>query len=92
MGYPFEVDAESFPTLIPVGEGTSFVSNPPILDVWQQFDPFFLLDTADPEVLKRKAIYLDAGADLVLEPIDNVGARFFSDKLSGFDVNHEYLL
>ena len=86
--YPFVVNAASEPAIV----NGSFVANQPILDTWAQFDPFFLLDDADPEVLKRQAIYMDAGADLDLEPVDNVGARFFSDKLNGLDVTNEYVL
>ncbi len=59
---------------------------------WQTFDPFVLLDTADKEVLRRQSIYLDAGNDLVSEIIDNVGAHYFSSKLSSLNIKNEYIL
>ncbi len=94
VAYPFNVDDNGIVELI----NGSLVQNVPIsVGVWPQFDPFFILDdiAADParlEQLKRQALYMDAGADLRAEIVDNVGARFFSDKLAVFDVNNEYLL
>ena len=91
IAYPF-ITTESGGFLFPTVINTSLVANPSILAVWHTLDPFFLLDSANPEVLRRQAIYLDAGADLVREPIDNVGARYFSDKLTSLDVSNEYIL
>ncbi len=95
VDYPFEttiVGDELRPTIVQTSAGPSFVPVFPILALWQTFDPFFLLDTTDPAVLKRQNIYFDSGADLLLEPVDNVSSRYFSDKLTSFDVNHEYFL
>ena len=88
VAYPFNVGTNNAPEIV----AGSFVENTPIVDVWETYDPYVLLDKADPAVLQTKAIYLDAGADLTLDPIDNVGAHYFSAKLSGIDVTHEYLL
>lgn len=88
VAYPFIVGAENVPLIV----GGSFVPVPSIIDLWQEYDPFVLIDAVDPAVLRRKAIYFDAGDDLKGEPIDNVGARYFSDKLAGLDVNNEFLL
>ena len=69
--------------------GNSLIPNPSALSRWPQFDPYALIDNADKEVLKRQLIYLDGGN---FEYIDNVGARYFSDKLTSFNINNEYLL
>ena len=88
VAYPFVIDAQSFPLIV----SNSFVAVPSILNIWHTYDPYFLLDTADPELIKRKAIFFDAGDDLDKEIIDNVGARYLSDKLVSQDRKHEYLL
>ncbi len=90
LAYPFLMADPA--TNVPQIVNGSFVVNQPILDVWQTFDPFVFLDTADPATLNSKAIYLDAGDDLVNEIVDNVGAHYFSAKLSSMDVNNEFLL
>jgi hypothetical protein len=89
VAYPFNVGPDNVPQIV----GGSFVENPAILQIWEQrYDPYVILDTFDPKVFKNKAIYFDAGDDLVLEIIDNVGSRYFSDKFSSLDVDNEYLL
>jgi len=88
VAYPFDINAQQVPLIV----GNSFVTDPTILNIWHTYDPFFLLDTADPEMIKRKAIFFDAGDDLNTEIIDNVGARYLSDKLVSQDRKHEYLL
>ena len=89
--YPF-LTTVAGGSLFPIVVNNTLFSNPSIISVWQQFDPYFLLDAANIELLKRQALYLDAGADLATEPVVNVGARYFSDKLNSLDVNNEYLL
>ena len=86
--YPFVVGAHNVPEIV----NKSFVEVPTILNIWQTYDPFVLLNKLTPEVLNSKAIYLDAGSDLAREPIDNVGAHYFSAKLNSMDVNNEFLL
>jgi hypothetical protein len=88
VAYPFVMDVDNVPLIVE----ESFVPVQPIIDLWKVYDPFTLVDIVDPAVLRRKAIYFDAGADLEAEPVDNVGARYFSDKLAGLDVNNEFLL
>ncbi len=74
---------------VPAYTGCSFSPNPSAIARWNLFDPYSLLDTADKKKLERQAIYLDAGNK---EPVNNVGARYFSDKLIDMNLNHEYLL
>lgn len=89
VAYPFNVGPNNVPQIV----AGSFVENSPILQTWEKkYDPYVILDTFDPSVFKKKAIYFDAGDDLLLEIIDNVGSRYFSDKFSSLDVNNEYLL
>ncbi len=93
VDYPFVVDdTTNRPVIIQTESGPSFVPVPEVLARWQSFDPYFLLDTADREVLRRQSIYLDAGNDLVSEIIDNVGAHYFSAKLSSLNIKNEYVL
>ena len=98
VDYPFvvnEVNNQLVPQIIDTCEGESFVPDNSILTLWQTFDPYFALCDFTPEQLeklKRQTVYFDSGADLELEPIDNVSSRYFSDKLTEFDMNHEYFL
>jgi hypothetical protein len=92
VAYPFQVNGDGTVVITGTPPNQSFVANPSVIDQWQLFDPYFLLDTANQEILKRQAIYLDAGANPVTEIIDNVGAHYFSQKLTGLDINNEYIL
>ncbi|MBA3751226.1 hypothetical protein H0X06_00275 [Candidatus Dependentiae bacterium] len=95
VDYPFVVDdTTNKPLIVPFGPDMtpSLVPVPSVLARWQSFDPFFLVDTANKEILKRQAIYFDAGADPRTEIIDNVGARYFSLKLSELNIKNEYVL
>ena len=62
VNYPFQVAVTPY-GVIPEIVGGSFVPNQPIINLWNTFDPYFILDTANKELLKRQAIYLDAEAD-----------------------------
>lgn len=92
VDYPFVVDSNSVPELVTTPSGPSFVPVQSVINLWQTFDPYVLLDTANKDTLRRQAIYLDAGANTTDEIIDNVGARFFQDKLISLNINNEYLL
>ena len=93
VDYPFVVDdATSMPEIVQTPEGPSFVAVPEILALWETFDPYTFIDTANLDVLRRQAFYLDAGANTDTEIIDNVGANKFQNKLISANVNLEYLL
>ena len=80
--------------------GTSFLPNPAlyldtprtVIQQWETFDPYVLLNSANVDTLRRQAAYLDAGSDPTAEIIDNVGARYFSDKLTSLNINNEFVL
>lgn len=96
VDYPFLMAAEgendNRPVIVTIDGQPSLVVNQPVLDRWQTFDPFVLLDFANKETIRRQAIYFDAGNDPVDEIIDNVGARYFSLKLSDLNIKNEYVL
>ncbi len=93
VDYPFEVDDTTLkPIIMQTESGPTFIPVPSVLALWQTFDPFVFLDTANINTLQRQAIYMDAGANTTDEIIDNVGARKFQDKLISLNVNNEYLL
>jgi hypothetical protein len=75
-------------TTPPDYNGQSLVSAPAV-EQWRLFDPYDFLDSANKELLKRQAIYLDSGN---YETVNTVGARYFSDKLIDLNVAHEYVL
>ena len=97
VAYPFQVNADGTVITMPTSAGPSLIPNQSIINLWQTFDPYFLLDTANLELIRRQAIYLDAGAaknadGRDLDELDNVGARFMQDKLISLNINNQYLL
>lgn len=92
VAYPFETNPDGTVVLATVDGAPSLVPVQSILNLWETFDPYVFLSTVDQNLLARQAIYQDAGSNPVTEVIDNVGARYFADKLVSLNVNNSYIL
>ncbi|RTL03587.1 hypothetical protein EKK58_12700, partial [Candidatus Dependentiae bacterium] len=98
---PFEVDAESKPTLVDgpffvyspvngnqINTGKSLVARPDIIAKWTQFDPYLLINN-NVETAKKQGIYHDGGSN---EPLNAAGARLLCEKMASLGIDSEYIL
>ena len=83
----FEISKTTFPGgRIPTTQ--SLVPRSDVIDRWRINNPFLLIES-NVDTLENQVIYLDGGN---IEIINAAGARVYSDKLSDFGIDHEYIL
>jgi hypothetical protein len=89
---PFDVNLPFLvtPDFKPVFNNGSLILDNAVIARWKNFTPYFLLDRANLEKLRRRAIFFTAGDGL--DPVNNVGAHYLSEKMINLDIDHEYLL